>query len=94
LTEKVGIKDTLDFVNLGFAIAKALKYQLGDGFQLTDLASVALTSEFQKALMEAVSGASNVPAEVQDLTVPEAIALIRFVTDKVVDYLEDQPSAA
>ncbi|WP_141735916.1 hypothetical protein [Oligoflexus tunisiensis] len=94
MTEKTGIKDTLDFVNLGLAIAKALKRQLGDGFQLSDLASLALTSDFQKTFLEAVSGAGNVPAEVQDLSGSEAIALIRFVTDKVADYLEDQPAAA
>ncbi|HYX36842.1 MAG TPA: hypothetical protein VE954_27355 [Oligoflexus sp.] len=83
----------MEFLELGFVIAKVLKRELRDGFQISDLATIALTPEVQAKVAEAFSGISNVASEWQDVSTSEGLTLIRFITDRVEDYLEDQPAA-
>jgi hypothetical protein len=83
----------MEFLELGFVIAKVLKRELRDGFQLSDLATIALTPEVQAKVAEAFAGISNLPAEARDYSKREVITIGRFVLDKVDDFLEDQPAA-
>jgi hypothetical protein len=66
----MGIEELKDVVFSGLKIGEALS----DGIQVTDVAALV-------SLPEAISGISDVPAEIADLDEAEAEELKRFVKD-------------
>ncbi|MDQ3234537.1 MAG: hypothetical protein M3Q07_22260 [Pseudobdellovibrionaceae bacterium] len=79
MSEEKGIKETVEVLQVVLIVAELVFKELrGDGLQVTDAVKIALSSEFREKLAEAVAGAGEVPAELQDLSRIEAIDLALF----------------
>lgn len=84
-----GIKETKELVDAMAALAGAVIDQLADGAQITDISDLfakAMTDEALKAKLTAgFVGATQVPAEVADLSWIEGISLGSHVLSVVRD---------
>jgi len=94
VSEKVGIKESLEFLDLlellGVEVASALK----DGFQGDDLAklvvNVVMAEEFQAGVKEI----GKIPSEIKDIDASEGVQLgIRALqmVPKILDALKPEP---
>jgi hypothetical protein len=80
----VGIKETMDAVALVSVVAVFVAKELrADGLQLTDAVVLLTKPDFQSRLIEAVSGISQVPGEVADLSAYEVLDLSEYVLKTV-----------
>ncbi len=79
MSEEKGVKETVEVLQVVLIVAELVCKELrGDGLQVTDAIKIAMSSEFREKLGEAVAGAGEVPAELQDLSRVEAIDLAIF----------------
>lgn len=80
------VKETKDLISLAFALAKVIKPELKDGWQLSDLQAIAqgvLSEEFVAEVKAAIEGADKIPEETADVGLFEGIELARFVLGKI-----------
>ncbi|MCP3681737.1 MAG: hypothetical protein GY861_03515 [bacterium] len=85
-----GIKETKEVMALVKAIAiPILKEVKKDGFQPQDILAFIGSPGFTAALQPAISGITQVPAEVADISVMEGLELGKYVYDIVQEIMAE-----
>ncbi len=74
----IGIKETKEAVQFGVALVNIVDNELRDGFQVTDV--FALVPVLTKA-PAAISGASEIPAEIKDMDLDERRELAAVIME-------------
>lgn len=80
------VKEIKELVAVAFALAKVIKPELKDGWQLSDLQAIAqgvLSEGFVAELKAAIEGAEKIPGEAEAVGLFEGIELARFVLGKI-----------
>lgn len=81
MTEKLGIKETLDVIVLGASIAQDTVESYEDGkFTGTDIVNY---SDTLMAIMPAIEGIDKVPAEMADIDSEEALVIRDTLLQKI-----------
>jgi hypothetical protein len=79
-TEKVGIVETKEFILGAIKLGKFVAVQAKNGLDWTDALALgkklAEDAEFRGALLAAVIGVQNIPAEVKDLKWDEGVEIV------------------
>ncbi len=76
MSEKAGIKETVEVIELIGVVAGAIVRELRtDGLQLSDAVKIVMSPGFQAKLAEALSGIGSAPDELQDLSKFEVLDL-------------------
>lgn len=87
--DKIGIKETKDIVEFLASLAKRVIRAGADGYQVKDAWDLGMgimrDLEFQAELVEAIKGASEVPAEIRDLDVGEGVELGQIVVETIIE---------
>lgn len=95
MVEKTGTKETMEMLQLVVTLTGLLAKEIkGDGLQWTDVLKIVTSSEFQSKLAETVSGFSDIPDEIQDLSGFEAIDIAEFALKATKAVLQNLGKAA
>jgi hypothetical protein len=97
MSEKTGIKETVDVIELIGVITGAIVRELRtDGLQLSDAVKIVMNPAFQVKLAEALSGIGSAPDELQDLSKFEVLDLAEIIlktTRSIVQGLSETRAA-
>jgi len=95
MVEKTGTKETMEMLQLVVTLTGLLAQEIkGDGLQWTDVLKIVTSADFQSRLAEAVSGFSDIPDEIQDLSGFEAIDIAEFALKATKTVLQNLGKAA
>ncbi len=84
MSEKAGIKETVEVIELIGVVAGAIVRELRtDGLQLSDAVKIVMSPGFQTKLAEALSGMGSAPDELQDLSKFEVLDLAELILKTV-----------
>jgi len=90
LTEKTGIKETLEVLDLGFEIAKFIRRETrGDGFQRTDIIKFLMSAEGRESFTDALTGMTDISGEIRDLSLAEGFDLAKYAVKRAQEIVED-----
>lgn len=80
MSEKTGIKETIEVIELIGVVSGAIVRELRtDGLQLSDAVKIVMSPTFQVKLAEALSGIGGATIELQDLSKLEVLDLAEIV---------------
>ena len=82
--ESKGIKETNEALVGFIKLAAMLAHEFKDGIQATDIASIVVkmqTEPLKSALLDAYNGIDEVPSELKDISLIEAMSLIPGLID-------------
>ncbi len=91
IMEQHTIKELAEVIDAGGTLAAKIIEAGQDGYQTTDVAVILVDPDVQQAFLRAAEGAEKIPAEVQDISVREALDLADLSTAnarKVLDALD------
>lgn len=74
MTETKGTNETMNVIKFVFAVAEAVAKEVsGDGLQWSDIPKIVTGPALQEALAAAISGFTDLPGEIKDLSTIEAL---------------------
>ncbi len=80
MSEKAGIKETIEVIELIGVVAGAIVRELqSEGLQLSDAVKIVMSPGFQTKLAEALSGIGSTPNELKDLSKFEVLDLAELI---------------
>lgn len=87
MAEQKGIKETQEMILALLKITKILAVQFKDGIQATDALEIikkVMTPELEKLIVEAYNGMDQITEEVKDVSLAEALDLIKIIAPEVM----------
>ena len=87
MAEQKGIKETEEMILALLKIAQILAVQFKDGIQSTDALEIikkVMTPELEKIVVDAYNGMNEIPAEIKDISLAEALDLFKVIAPEVM----------